>query len=105
MAAFPCPVCRRGGYITRAGIEQHLSEDHSPAVVAAELVNRVFPPTSQSSVAKKCGKVPYPSEAEALRALLSTWRHGGYRRCETRAYQCDRCGQWHLTKQPERTSE
>lgn len=106
MSTFPCPVCRRSGYITRSGIEAHLAEDHSPAVLAAELALRVFHPVAEPTSkppAITCSKVGYPSEDEALRALLSTWRARGPRRNETRAYLCDRCPKWHLTKQPERT--
>lgn len=105
MKALRCPVCRRVGWITRDGLEHHLASEHSHQVLAAELVMRVYPPETAPTSKPLCTKRPYETEAEALRALLSTWQRGGARRCEQRAYQCDRpgCSKWHLTKQPERT--
>jgi hypothetical protein len=107
MRPFRCPVCRRNAWITRAGVEQHLADDHSPGVLAAELISLVFPPQPEptSTPPASCPKVSYESEDEALRALLSTWQNRSRRRRETRAYQCDRCPKWHLTSQPERTTE
>jgi hypothetical protein len=102
--AYPCPVCRRAGWITRDGVEQHLANDHGTAVLAAELVLRVYPPEPAASARPACPKVPYQSEDEALRALLSTWRSRDPRRKEQRAYCCHVCQLWHLTSQPERTT-
>lgn len=107
MKSYPCPVCRRNAWITREGVEQHLAEDHSPGVLAAELLARAYPPQPEpTSTRPTCPKIPYRSEDVALRALLDTWRAArrSPRRRERRAYQCTSCGQWHLTSQAERTN-
>ncbi len=49
-----------------------------------------------------CPKKRYSTEEHALQALAEIWSARGYRRCEQRAYKCDRCSYWHLTKRPER---
>lgn len=53
-----------------------------------------------------CGKLGYRDQAEARNALkLARNSHleKGMASVETRAYECPRCGCWHLTSQPQRS--
>lgn len=55
-------------------------------------------------MSRRCptGKIRYRNENRAQRALGSAWRaFRPARKLECRAYQCDRCGGWHLTSMPE----
>ena len=50
---------------------------------------------------KKCkatGKVRYRDRISALTVLAATQRSQSSSREERRAYRCDECGGWHLTK-------
>lgn len=50
-----------------------------------------------------CGKYRYPSGAHARWALDVIRKRGGRAltgKKPNRAYQCDRCGGWHLTSAP-----
>lgn len=52
--------------------------------------------------AKTCptGKLGYPNRKAAYRALLASWRdhsRGDTSRHERNAYECETCGEWHLT--------
>lgn len=52
----------------------------------------------------RCRKKRYPTRVDALLALASTSRkrHTRREKDEKRAYECERCGKWHLTSQEER---
>lgn len=59
----------------------------------------------------KCRKRRYRDHAHAVKALRNSARARylsdvdelrATRRRETRAYECDDCGGWHLTSQPQR---
>ncbi len=49
---------------------------------------------------KWCAKKSYPNREHAENAMRKTWRYGDGRPKPVRAYQCDRCGLWHLTSKP-----
>lgn len=55
-----------------------------------------------------CGKHRFPTEGEALRAVvdakIARSLRQRVRRREERAYRCDPCGAWHLTSKPERVT-
>lgn len=62
---------------------------------------RAFPIADSSTSVRRCGKHRYPDKRAALTMLNSTrrlrGRHG--RAMALRAYHCEDCGGWHLTKQ------
>lgn len=54
----------------------------------------------------RCAKKGYRDHKEAIKALHSCVAQrslGASRRQEVRAYQCPRCGRWHLTSWTDRT--
>jgi hypothetical protein len=46
-----------------------------------------------------CGKKRYRDHQEAVQALRRLREHSERGRIPARAYQCNRCGGWHLTSQ------
>lgn len=47
-----------------------------------------------------CGKIPYATLAEARLAIRQIKSRGTY----VRAYECQSCGEWHLTSRPSRAT-
>lgn len=58
-----------------------------------------MPATASKQV---CRKTRYPHQYEAENAMWRIIRNGrkGAGKLPTRCYQCQTCGQWHLTSQP-----
>jgi hypothetical protein len=99
MSMLKCPLCKRP-YLTAEGIVEHLVNDHTPAVVAEELVNRYV------AGANRCGKKCFPNQAGAERVLILNTISTSPRRREIRSYKCNQCaGSWHLTSHEPWTAE
>jgi hypothetical protein len=101
--AFPCPVGCGRSRTSRGALNDHLVQDHGRETIADLLISAAHPDID--SQPEPCTKKGYPTEADALHALLDTWRHASRspRRKERRAYLCSRCGKWHLTSMPKGT--
>jgi hypothetical protein len=95
-----CKDCAR-----RGGLEQHLTtREQQLEGKAAVVVQPRSGPTRTAfeapverllACARSGGKTAYPDQLTALRELREMqWRNVPLRR----AYQCDHCGFWHLTK-------
>jgi hypothetical protein len=74
-----------------ASLDRHLSTGHT--VTEALTITRTPRP---------CNKIGYPTREAADKALVGAWQSNGYRRAETRSYQCPQCGYHHLTSKPDK---
>lgn len=105
MKNLTCPICRRNAYMTRDGVARHLAVDHSRRAVADQLVAAVLPELEPDPPAAPrrtpCGKKRYPTREAAFDVLIKAALSKSPNRAETRAYECERCSAWHLTKQKE----
>jgi hypothetical protein len=101
-AAPKCPICRLRQH---GELLDHLADQHSTRVLAEELLASMERTTAAqralNDARQMCRKRPFPSEADALQALLQGWQSRSPKRKEIRAYRCDQCPDaWHLTSRP-----
>jgi hypothetical protein len=101
-AAPKCPICRLRQH---GELLDHLAGEHSTRVLAEELLASMDRTASAqralNDARQMCRKRPFPSEADALQALLKGWQSRSPKRKEIRAYKCDQCPDtWHLTSRP-----
>lgn len=94
VAVFRACGARTGALDEERGIAS-MSKDSKTMRVT---IRRRRQPKRRRKKCKATGKVRYDDRISALAVLAATQRSRSPLREERRAYQCDECGGWHLTK-------